>query len=134
MAQKWYWWIEISIKDVVKTNLWNRRSKNPSWYSRVICYDYHQLFFEIICQSWECMYCFGLEMILMDKNSKWRYISGRSSEDNPLIKKVKQSIMILKSYMLRLPSTLFLKNMVNHEIMYMFLAQNYQVKKYIWKM
>ena len=38
--------------------------------------------FKKTCQSWDYMYWYGLEMILMDKNIKCRYISGRSSEAN----------------------------------------------------
>ena len=51
---------------------------------------------------------FGLEMIFINKNIKWRYVSGRRSEDKHSIKKDKQSITIFKSYKLRLPSSLFL--------------------------
>ena len=57
------------------------------------------------------MYVFGLEMILMDERIHWRYISGRISEDKIFIKKDKQSVMIFKIYMIRLPSTIFKKNM-----------------------
>ena len=47
----------------------------------------------------------------------------KDSEDKHSIKKDKQSSMISKSYMLRLPSTLFLKYHINHEILHTFLLR-----------
>ena len=57
---------------------------------------------EETCQSWFDMYVFGLELMLGDKKIKWRCISGTSSEDKQSIKRDKHSIMIFKSYTLRL--------------------------------
>ena len=57
------------------------------------------------------MQFFGLEIMLMDRNIKWRCKSGRSSEDKVSTKKDKQYIIIFKSYMVRLPSTLSWNNL-----------------------
>ena len=45
----------------------------------------------------------------MDKNIKWGYIYERNGEEKHSIKSDKKYIMILKSYILRLSSTLFSK-------------------------
>ena len=65
---------------------------------------------------------FGLEIKLMNKNIKWICVSWISSEDKNSMKKDKQYIMTYKSYMLRLPSTLYVKYHVNHDIICIFLA------------
>ena len=60
----------------------------------------------------------------MDKHIKWKCISGRSSADKHFIKNEQKSIMILKSYMLTIPSTLMFKYHVNHEVICIYLPRN----------
>ena len=47
------------------------------------------LFLKKTSQSRNYIYCFGLEMILLDKHTMCRFIYGRSSEDKHTIKKDK---------------------------------------------